>query len=136
MPDCQRRGSITDTAPSATLISTPPAAAPGPTAEDIRKVIAEHKAREARKDKDKEKDKDKDKPEQDAKDAKPKAPAPPTSPSPVPVASPPPSHRKYALHRAMFEMRRTELRRKDQAGKAKEVSRGKWWSESGGVGRG
>jgi hypothetical protein len=35
-------------------------------------------------------------------------------------------HKKYALHRQIFEMRKMEMRRKEQGAKAKEVSKGLW----------
>ncbi|WWC61468.1 uncharacterized protein I303_104052 [Kwoniella dejecticola CBS 10117] len=129
---------------AASPISPPtPAASPGPSAEDIKKVIAEHQAREARKaekgnndskdkdkegaeDKDKVKNKDKDKDQ--VKSPASNTPSIPTATSPSPSPSQPPlpapTHKKYALHRHIFEMRKNELKRKEMGNKAKEVSRG------------
>lgn len=90
-------------------------------------MIAEHQARESKKSKSTSDPKstsgtDKDKPT-DPPLLKPSTPPVP-APIPVPTASPPASHRKFALHRSMFDMRRNELRRKEQVGKATEVSKG------------
>jgi hypothetical protein len=113
------------------LIPPPIPAVIGPSPEEIKKAIAEHQAKEARKassstsssntDKDKEKDKD--------KDVKPKSPTrTPISPAiPIPATTNTPpiaSHRKFALHRQVFDMRRAEIRRREQGVKAKEVSKG------------
>jgi hypothetical protein len=106
---------------SATLIAPPAPPTPtGPSQEDIRKVIAEHKAREEKKasasktdDKDKEKEKE-----------KPSSPIPPSSPSPAPAPTATPSHRKFALHRQIFDMRREDIKRKEQGVKAREVGKG------------
>ncbi|TXT08779.1 hypothetical protein VHUM_02907 [Vanrija humicola] len=124
---------------SATALASP---APGPTAEDIRKVVAEYGVREARKaekkaeaEKDKDKDADKDKKSafslggiasggaEEVKDeSKPASPAPPITAN-IP-SSTAPTHNKYALHRSIFEARRADLIRKQQAARAKEVSKG------------
>jgi hypothetical protein len=107
--------------PSATLI-TPPAPTPpaGPSQEDIRKVIAEHKAREDKKEKgDKERDKEKEKPAS----PKPNSAVPTPAPAPAPAAS----HRKFALHRQIFDMRRDDIKRKEQGVKAREVGKGEFW---------
>jgi hypothetical protein len=105
---------------SATLISPPPAPTPsGPSQEEIKKVIADYKAREEKKgaksdekDNDKKEDKEKEIP-------KPTSPIP-SSPAPTPAAS----HRKFALHRQIFEMRRDDIKRKEQGVKAREVGKG------------
>jgi len=130
---------------SASQINPPPVVT-GPTPEDIRKVVAEHQAKESRKskntdtEKDKDKDKDKDKKKEDKESPKPK----PTSPALVPAipTSPPvASHRKFALHRQVFDMRKAEIKRREQGVKAKEVSKGELnlklvlWSFSSGFGR-
>ncbi|OCF55062.1 hypothetical protein L486_07172 [Kwoniella mangroviensis CBS 10435] len=120
-------GHLTD---SASPIPTP-ASTPGPSADDIKKVIADYHQREARKsdkgDKDKDKDKGKDEQEKEkGNDVKvvdsPKSPSTPS----IPTSSTPqnPTHRKFQLHRHIFEMRKNELRRKEQGNKAKEVSKG------------
>ncbi|KAL1406114.1 hypothetical protein Q8F55_007797 [Vanrija albida] len=135
----------------ATALASP---APGPSADDIRKVVAEYGAREARKAEKKDgedKDKDKDKASAfslggiasgiaggvgavasgvgsavgltggDEKDEA-KAPTPPITAN-IPSSSAP-SHKKYALHRSIFEARRADLIRKQQTARAKEVSKG------------
>jgi hypothetical protein len=106
---------------SATLISPPPAPTPsGPSQEEIKKVIADYKAREEKKGaKSDEKEKDKDKKEDKEKE-KPK----PASPIPSSPAPPSASHRKFALHRQIFEMRRDDIKRKEQGVKAREVGKG------------
>nr|XP_019043116.1 hypothetical protein I302_08827 [Kwoniella bestiolae CBS 10118]OCF22046.1 hypothetical protein I302_08827 [Kwoniella bestiolae CBS 10118] len=116
-----------------------PASTSGPSADDIKKVIADYHQREARKntkdDKDKDKDKDKkddkdkdkDKDEQEKEEKKEKpssGPSPSTPSIPTSSTPQPPTHRKFQLHRHIFEMRKNELRRKEQGNKAKEVSRG------------
>lgn len=138
---------------SATALAMPPA---GPSAEDIRKVVAEYGVREARKaEKKAEESKDKDKEKasafslggiasgiasgvgsvasgvgsavgltggaEEAKDEPKTPPAPITANIPSSTA---PTHKKYALHRSIFEARRADLIRKQQAARAKEVSRG------------
>lgn len=67
------------------------------------------------KDQDKKKEKDKESP---------KSPASPT-PASTPTPAPTPTHRKFALHRAIFDMRRNELKRREMGVKAREVGRGK-----------
>ncbi|KAL7422101.1 hypothetical protein Q5752_002744 [Cryptotrichosporon argae] len=120
---------------------------PGPSAEDVRKVVADYHVREARKaeaakagkdgaGKDKEgkegkDDKDECKDKDKGKDGPASNPSAPTSspsqrqaqasPAPTPT---PPTHRKFALHRQLFESRKAELRRREQAAKAREMSRG------------
>ncbi|KAK4683779.1 hypothetical protein P7C73_g6447, partial [Tremellales sp. Uapishka_1] len=108
----------------ATLIPIPvPAQSPGPSSEDIRKVVSDYEARKTKatadgnKNKDEKSDKEKEKP------AKP-APIPVPVASPVPALAPTPSHRKFALHRSIFDMRKAEIRRREQGVKAKEVSKG------------
>ncbi|WVQ79621.1 hypothetical protein IAT38_001721 [Cryptococcus sp. DSM 104549] len=105
-----------------------PAPPPGPSAEDIRKVVADYNAREARKKKGAEKkddkDKDKDKDGKDGKKDSAKSPSPAPASVPVATTPPAPTHRKFALHRQMFEMRKNELKRKDMQSKAREVGRG------------
>jgi hypothetical protein len=67
-----------------------------------------------------EKEKDKDRKEDKEKEIlKPASPIPP-SPAPTPAAS----HRKFALHRQIFEMRRDDIKRKEQGVKAREVGKG------------
>jgi hypothetical protein len=84
-------------------------------------VIADYKAREEKKGvKSDEKEKDKDKKEDKEKEIpKPTSPIP-SSPAPTPAAS----HRKFALHRQIFEMRRDDIKRKEQGVKAREVGKG------------
>ncbi|WRT66825.1 uncharacterized protein IL334_003788 [Kwoniella shivajii] len=116
---------------------SPPAATSGPSADDIKKVISDYQSREARKfSKIEEKDKDKDQEKKDEKGEidkikekdkdqdKPKSPEAST-PS-IPTASTPvsPTHRKFALHRHIFEMRKNDIRKREQGIKAKEVSKG------------
>ncbi|WOO83408.1 UPF0589 protein [Vanrija pseudolonga] len=139
---------------AATALAMPAA---GPSAEDIRKVVAEYGVREARKAEkkaeEKEKEKDKDKASafslggiasgiasgvgsvasgvgsavgltggaEGAKDEPKTPPAPITANIPSSTA---PTHKKYALHRSIFEARRADLIRKQQAARAKEVSKG------------
>jgi hypothetical protein len=108
---------------SATLISSPPAPTPsGPSQEEIQKVIADYKAREEKKGaKPDEKEKDKNKKEDKEKEIpKPASPIP-SSPGPAPAAS----HGKFALHRQIFEMRRDDIKRKEQGVKAREVGKGR-----------
>jgi hypothetical protein len=111
-------------------------------------VISEYHSREAKKaekakgadgDKDKDKDKDKEKDNDKDKDAEKVSGSPAKSPSPSikSPASPPagttPSgtHRKYALHRQIWDMRRMEMRKKDHTAKAKEVGKGECGVASG-----
>lgn len=107
---------------SATLTSPPPAPVPsGPSQEEIKKVIADYKAREEKKgvksdDKEKDKKDDKEKKEEIPKPASPI----PSSPGPASTTT----HRKFALHRQIFEMRRDDIRRKEQGVKAREVGKG------------
>lgn len=92
--------------------------------------MADYKAREAKKtekaaategnDKD---SKDKDKEAKSASSPGP-AVAPISVPGTPPAAANPQTHKKYALHRQIFEMRKMELKRKEQGVKAKEVGRG------------
>lgn len=94
-------------------------------------MVAEYQARESAKsrsaagkdkgdgsgskDQDKEKEKEKESPKSPA------SPAPASTPTPAPT----PTHRKFALHRAIFDMRRNELKRREMGVKAREVGRGK-----------
>jgi hypothetical protein len=86
-------------------------------------VIADYKAREEKK-----------KATKDDKDTKGKestVPAPAPIPVPVPTSTPPTSaqvasHRKFALHRQIFEMRRDDIKRKEQGVKAREVGKGEF----------
>ncbi|OCF44735.1 hypothetical protein I317_01425 [Kwoniella heveanensis CBS 569] len=123
-------GHLTD---PASPIAPSAAATTGPTADDIKKVISDYHSREARKankDKDKDQSKDGDGEKDRDKDGAKKNLGSPSTSTPstptVPVASTPPvpTHKKFALHRHIFEMRKTELRRKEQGAKAKEVSKG------------
>lgn len=119
---------------SATLINPPAPTPSGPSAEDIRKVISDYKSRESKKaegDKGKEKEKEKEVKVDDSLEPPPeplvKSPSPkpqPTSSTHVPVAAPAPSHKKYALHRQIFDMRRDEIKRKEMGVKAREVGKG------------
>ncbi|KGB76690.2 hypothetical protein CNBG_2528 [Cryptococcus deuterogattii R265] len=117
----------------ASLIPPPTPASSTPTkpsAEDIRKVVTEYQARESAKSKsaaerDKEDGsgyKDQDKKKEKDKES-PKSPASPT-PASTPTPAPTPTHRKFALHRAIFDMRRNELKRREMGVKAREVGRG------------
>lgn len=118
---------------SATLLTPPAAPAPtppGPSQEDIRKVIADYKAREAKKgDKDKAKEVDdgREPPLTTSASGSASASPKPTPASP-PAASVPPapaqSHRKFALHRQIFDMRVQEIKRREQGVKAREVGKG------------
>lgn len=78
-------------------------------------MIADYKAKEAKKaDKGKEGEKEKE-----------KADSPKPTSIPASPASPPPAtHRKFALHRQVFEMRQSEIKRKEQGVKAREVGKG------------
>ncbi|WVQ77911.1 hypothetical protein IAR50_007617 [Cryptococcus sp. DSM 104548] len=98
----------------------PPPQASTPSAEDIRKVVADYNAREAKK---KQSSTKADETEKGTKEAKPDAPSPASS---VPTSTPPPrpTHKKYALHGKMFDIRKQELRRREQGVKAREVGRG------------
>nr|XP_019013219.1 uncharacterized protein I206_01284 [Kwoniella pini CBS 10737]OCF52000.1 hypothetical protein I206_01284 [Kwoniella pini CBS 10737] len=126
---------LTDTASPISSPTPIPALTPtsGPSAEDLKKVISEYQSREARKlDKDKvkkdEKDTDKDKEKENENDKINSSTSIPSTQSiPTSTVQPPipaPTHKKYALHRHIFEMRKNELKRKEQGNKAKEVSRG------------
>ncbi|ODN72677.1 hypothetical protein L202_08116 [Cryptococcus amylolentus CBS 6039] len=100
----------------------PPPQLSAPSAEDIRKVVADYHARDSRK---KEASAKPDEKEKDPKDAKSPSPAPSPAPT-VPTSTPPaqPTHRKFALHGKMFEIRKQEMRRREQGVKAREVGRG------------
>ncbi|EAL19441.1 hypothetical protein CNBH0130 [Cryptococcus deneoformans B-3501A] len=117
----------------ASLIPPPTPASPTPakpSPEDIRKVVAEYQAREAGRSKsaagkDKEGEggpKDQDKGKEKGRES-PKSPASP-APASTPTPAPTPTHRKFALHRAIFDMRRNELKRREMGVKAREVGRG------------
>ncbi|ORY23701.1 VPS4-associated protein 1 [Naematelia encephala] len=112
-------GHLSDPGFASPIVSTP--AVPSPSAEDIKKVVSEYQARTATKSSDlksKTEDKDKDKDKDTASPT-------PKSPTPFPTATPSaPTHRKFALHRQIFEMRKADIRRKEQGAKAKEVSKG------------
>lgn len=94
-------------------------------------MVAEYKAREAEKSKSaggkdkggeggsKDQDKGKDRGKESPKS--PASPAPASTPTPTPT----PTHRKFALHRAIFDMRRNELKRREMGVKAREVGKGK-----------
>ncbi|ODO08290.1 hypothetical protein L198_00013 [Cryptococcus wingfieldii CBS 7118] len=99
----------------------PPPQLSAPSAEDIRKVVADYNARESKK---KEASGKPDEKEKDPKDAKSPSPAPSPAPS-VPTSTPPaqPTHKKFALHGKMFEIRKQEMRRREQGVKASEVGR-------------
>lgn len=103
---------------SATQIAAPPA---GPSAEDIRKVVSEYKLKEEKKKKKTEEGKDDDK---DKKDETKSPKTPETPPSVGVPTSNQRTHKKYALHRQIFESRKAEIRRKEQTVRAKEVSKG------------
>ncbi len=51
-----------------------------------------------------------------------KSPASAAPTSPLPVA--PPAHRKFTLHRQIWEMRKAEIKKREMTTKAKEVGRG------------
>ena len=112
---------------SATLIPAPSPVPepPGPSQDEIRKIVAEYKAKEEKRSKsdDKDKDKEKDKEDQDKeeKKSKPTVPVPAPAPTPTAVAA---VHRKFALHRQIFDMRRDDIKRKEQGVKAREVGKG------------
>ncbi|WVR04923.1 hypothetical protein IAU60_001935 [Kwoniella sp. DSM 27419] len=108
----------------------PPVATPSP--EDIKRVVSEYQAREARK-KGKEDDKgggskkggSEDGGSKEGKGSASPAPTPtPTAAATSPPSAAAPTHKKYQLHRHIFEMRRAEQRKKEQGVKAREVSRG------------
>nr|XP_031858585.1 uncharacterized protein CI109_005965 [Kwoniella shandongensis]KAA5525657.1 hypothetical protein CI109_005965 [Kwoniella shandongensis] len=106
----------------ASPIAPPISTTPTPTPEEIRKVVADYKSRQKKDTKDPkdEKDTDKDNEKEETK-------SPSTPPIPV-VATPPapaaPTHKKYTLHRAIFEMRKNELKKKEMGVKAREVGKG------------
>lgn len=120
----------------------PPPTPPGPSADDIRKVISDYEARQAKKaaagtaaggdSKGKEADGKEDKSAKDAKDGNKASSSPSRIPSSTPASPPaaatpaaaPATHRKFALHRQIWEMRRQEMKRKEMSSKAKEVGRG------------
>ncbi|KAK1924588.1 VPS4-associated protein 1 [Papiliotrema laurentii] len=112
----------------ATLI---PPTQTGPSAEDIQKVIADYHVREARKaeaakgknDEGKE-EKNDAKDTKDPKKASDKGDTNPASPSAAPTSPALATHRKFALHRQIFEMRQHEIRKKEQGVKAREVGKG------------
>lgn len=90
-------------------------------------MISDYEARQAKK---KDNEKDKEKGEKDAgkkpdDGEKIKSPSStPASPSSTSATAAAPSHKKYALHRQIWDMRRAEHKRKDQSSKAKEVGKG------------
>lgn len=102
----------------------------GPSQDEIRKIVAEYKAKEEKKsksddkDKDKDKDKEKDKEDQDKEEKKSKPTVPAPAPTPTAIAA---VHRKFALHRQIFDMRRDDIKRKEQGVKAREVGKGASW---------
>lgn len=108
---------------------TPPTPAPsGPSQEDIKKVISDYKAREAKKgtgDKDKETkvDDSREPPPEPLVKSSTSTPKP-ASPSPVSIPVSAAGHRKFALHRQIFEMRQNEIKRKEMGVKAREVGKG------------
>jgi len=110
---------------SATLIPAPASipAPSGPSQDEIRKIVAEYKAKEEKKSKsdaeDKEKEKDKEDKDKEKEKSKPTVPVP--APAPAAVAA---VHRKFALHRQIFDMRRDVIKRKEQGMKAREVGKG------------
>ena len=118
---------------ASSLVTPPPVVAPGPSPEDVRKVIADYQARESKKAESTKsssdtKDKDDNEKTKESSTPPPPTPVPVPVPTPAAIASPQPTstHRKFALHRSIFEMRKSELKRREQAGKAKEVSKGGW----------
>jgi hypothetical protein len=82
-------------------------------------VIADYKAREEKKS-----TKSEDKAEKEKEIPKPRTPPAPVPTSPAPAAGPAGTHRKFALHRQIFEMRRDDIKRKEQSVKAREVGKG------------
>jgi len=112
---------------SATLIPAPASipAPPGPSQDEIRKIVAEYKAKEEKKSKsdaeDKDKEKDKEDKDKEKEKSKPTVPAPAPAPAAAAVAA---VHRKFALHRQIFDMRRDDIKRKEQGVKAREVGKG------------
>lgn len=88
-------------------------------------MIADYKAKEAAKAAKAKNDKTgKDKDESTAATAISSSPV--TSVPTTPAVAASASHRKFALHRSMFDMRKAELRRREQGAKAKEVSKGEF----------
>lgn len=142
-PQLSRHATVADG--SATKLAAPP---PGPTQEDIRKVVSEYQAREARRTaaqakKDDEKDdKDKEKkgllgsalemgsklisgsPSEDGAKSPASAPGTPAGDMTGVPSSNVTTHNKYALHRHIFDARRNDLRRKEMNKKAKETAQG------------
>lgn len=107
----------------------PPPAPPGPSADDIRKVISDYESRQAKKGDAKGKGKDGDKAEGDnekekEKDGKTGAATSSPAGTVSPAAPALPGHRKFALHRQIWEMRKQEMKRKEMSSKAKEVGKG------------
>jgi hypothetical protein len=97
---------------------------------EARKAVEAKESEKSDKEKDKDKAKDEkdketgkgdDKDKDKAKDSP--VPTSPSTPS-IPVASAVPSHRKFALHRQIYDMRKNEIKRKEQGVKAREVGKG------------
>ena len=113
--------------PSASPIAPPPTPS-GPSEDEIKKVISDYHAKEAKKkdsageDKKGGKEEEKEKEKEGGRKASPPLSIPgiPPAGSPGPAAG----HKKYALHRQIFDMRRAEIKRKEQGVKAREVGRG------------
>jgi hypothetical protein len=96
---------------------------------------ADGKDKDKEKDKDNDKDKDKDAGKATGSPAKSPSPAIKSPASPPAGATPSGTHRKYALHRQIWDMRRMEMRKKDHTARAKEVGKGECGGASGtGVG--
>ncbi|KAK8870066.1 hypothetical protein IAR55_000636 [Kwoniella newhampshirensis] len=113
----------------ASPIAPPPTVASSPTPDEIRKVVEDYKAREARKSKDQDKEKESDQDRKDEKEGQTKSSSAgggSTNPTPVGATSPTPAaaHRNFTLHRSIFEMRKNEIKRKEMGAKAREVGKG------------
>ncbi|RXK36048.1 hypothetical protein M231_06696 [Tremella mesenterica] len=114
--------------PSFATLIPPPGS--GPSDEDIKKVIADHHAREERKklaQKDgqpKVKDeKEKGKEGKDSKGEEKKSSRQSSPPLSIPNSNPP-THKKYTLHRHIFDMRRAEVKKRALGQQAKEMTKG------------
>ncbi|CDZ98820.1 VPS4-associated protein 1 [Phaffia rhodozyma] len=108
----------------ATLLTPPPA--DKPLKEEIGKVIAEYEAKEVRrkeKSKEEREGKDKESEKESIKAGKEEAEAKKASTPLIPSTPITPSHKSYALHRDIFNMRISDAKKKENLMKAKAVSK-------------
>jgi hypothetical protein len=91
--------------------------------DDVKRVISEYESRKA-KNEDKGQDKDGKAVDKDKAEPNKGKGAATSIPTAAPVSTADPTHRKFALHRQIFDMRRNEIKRKEMGVRAKEVGKG------------